>query len=61
MCGKVQKKKISKVTKLIKNYLWAGANQNNRCKVVWDQCCEKLKFCGLGLMDLSEAKNALLV
>lgn len=38
------KKNISKVTKLIKNYLWAGANQNNICKVAWDQCCEKIEI-----------------
>lgn len=29
------------MTKLLKIYLWAGANQNNRCKVARDQCCEK--------------------
>ncbi len=35
------KKRISKVTKLLKNYLWVGTNQNNRCNMAWDQCCEK--------------------
>lgn len=35
------KKRITKVTRLFKNYLWASTNQNNRCQVAWDQCCEK--------------------
>jgi len=52
-------KRISKVTRLLKNYLWVGTSQNSKRQMAWDHCCEKMKFGGLMLVDLNEAKNAL--
>lgn len=44
----------------LRNYLWAGTEENSRVRVRWDDCCASKAAGGLGLIDPEDALTALL-
>jgi hypothetical protein len=48
-----------KITRLLKNYLWVDSIHNYKCCETCDQCCEKKKVGGLGLVDPMEVTKVL--
>lgn len=44
----------------LRNYLWAGTEENARVRVRWDDCCAAKTHGGLGLIDPDDALSALL-
>lgn len=44
----------------LRNYLWAGTEENARARVRWDDCCAAKRVGGLGIIDPEESLTALM-